>query len=60
MWIETDDIGCFLDQIYIAICIGKNLTGSFHDHFDVICGYEQMILDDVLTKLKVLFGLEQM
>jgi hypothetical protein len=51
MWIGTDDIGCCLDQIYIAMCIGKNVTGSFHDNFDlrVLYGFEQLILDDVLT-----------
>jgi hypothetical protein len=49
MLIGTDDIGCCLDQIYIAMCIVKNVRGSFHEHFDVIYGFEQMILDDVLT-----------
>jgi hypothetical protein len=38
MWIWTDDIGCHLDQIYIAMCIGKNVKLSFHDHFEVLCG----------------------
>jgi hypothetical protein len=49
MLIGTDDIGSCLDQIYIAVCIGKNETGSYHDHFDVLYGFEQMIVDDVLT-----------
>jgi hypothetical protein len=49
MLIGTDHIGCCLDQIYIAMCIGKNVTGIFHDHFDVLYGFEQMIVDDVLT-----------
>jgi hypothetical protein len=49
MWIGTDDIRCCLDQIYIAMCIGKNVRGGFHDHFYVLYGFEQMMLDDVLT-----------
>jgi hypothetical protein len=50
MWIGTDDIGCSLDQIYIAMCIGMNVTGIFHDNVDVPNDFEPMILDDVLTK----------
>jgi hypothetical protein len=38
MWIWTDDIECFLDQIYIAMCIGKPVTSSYHDHFEVLYG----------------------
>jgi hypothetical protein len=49
MWIGTDDIRCCHDQLYIAISIGKDVTGSFHDKFEVICGLEQMIKDDVMT-----------
>jgi hypothetical protein len=45
----TDDIGCCLDQIYIAIFIGKDVTGVIHDLFDLLCGIGQMILDDVFT-----------
>jgi hypothetical protein len=33
--------------------IGKYVRGSFHDQYEVICGLEQMIQDDVLTKFKV-------
>jgi hypothetical protein len=29
--------------------IGKYVTGSFHDQFEVICGLEEMIGDDVMT-----------
>jgi hypothetical protein len=50
MWIGTEDIGCSLDQIHIAMCIGMNVTGIFHDNFDVPNDFEHMILDDVLTK----------
>jgi hypothetical protein len=49
MWIGTDAIGCCLDQIYITMCIGKTVTSCFQDHFEVLCGLEGMILDDVLT-----------
>jgi hypothetical protein len=50
MWIGTDDIWCSLDQLHIAMCIGMNVTGSFHDNFDVPYDFEHIILDDVLTK----------
>jgi hypothetical protein len=36
MWIWTDDIGFSLDQMYIAMCIGKTVTSSYHDHFEVL------------------------
>jgi hypothetical protein len=29
--------------------IGNDVTGSFHDKFEVLCGLEQKIQDDVLT-----------
>jgi hypothetical protein len=29
--------------------IGKDVTGSFQDQFDVLCGLEQMIEVDVMT-----------
>jgi hypothetical protein len=29
--------------------IGKDVTGSFHDQFEVLCGLEQMIEDVVMT-----------
>jgi hypothetical protein len=40
--------------------IGKEVTGRFHHHMQVMCGLEQMIEDDVMTKFDVLYGLEQM
>jgi hypothetical protein len=43
MWIGTDDKGCCNDKIGSAMWIGKHVTGSFHDIFEVICGLEQMI-----------------
>jgi hypothetical protein len=49
MWIGTDEKGCGHDQIERAIWIGKNVTGSFHVKFEVICGLEQMMEDDILT-----------
>jgi hypothetical protein len=39
--------------------IGMDLTGIFHEQFEVLCGLEQMIGDDVSTKYEVLCGLEQ-
>jgi hypothetical protein len=49
MCIGSDDIWCCLDQIYIDTSIGKDVTGSFHDFFVVVCGIEQMIDDDAMT-----------
>jgi hypothetical protein len=40
--------------------IGKNVTGIFQDQFEVQCGLEQMIQDDVFTLFEVLCGIEQM
>jgi hypothetical protein len=45
----TDDIWCCLDQIYIAIWIRSDLTGNFHDQYEVLCGLEEMIDDEVMT-----------
>jgi hypothetical protein len=45
----TDDIGCCLDQIYIAIFIGTDVAEIIHDIFELLCRLEQMILDDVFT-----------
>jgi hypothetical protein len=39
--------------------IGKDITGSFHDKLEVICGIGQMMYDDVMTLFEVLCGLEQ-
>jgi hypothetical protein len=33
----------------IAMWIGKYVTGSFHDQFEVVYGIEQMIVDDNMT-----------
>jgi hypothetical protein len=49
MWIGTDGISCCLDQIYIAMCIGKKVTGNFHHQFEVLCGLDQMIWVVVMT-----------
>jgi hypothetical protein len=35
-------------NIYIAMGIGKDVTGIFYDQFEVPCGFEQMKKDDVL------------
>jgi hypothetical protein len=36
--------------------IGKDVRGSFHDQFEVMCGLEQMIEEDVMTKFEVICG----
>jgi hypothetical protein len=35
--------------------IGNDVTGSFHDKFEVICGLEQMIEEDAMTKFDMIF-----
>jgi hypothetical protein len=37
--------------------IGKDVTGSFHEKFEVLCGLHQMIADDFMTEFEVLSGL---
>jgi hypothetical protein len=49
MWIGTDDKGCSHYQCESAISFGSDVTGSFHDKFEVVCGLEEMIEDDVVT-----------
>jgi hypothetical protein len=34
----------------------KYVTGSFHDQFELLCGLDQMMEDDVMTKYKVICG----
>jgi hypothetical protein len=29
--------------------IGKDVTGSFQDQFEVLCGFDQMMEDEVMT-----------
>jgi hypothetical protein len=36
--------------------IGKNVTGSFQDQYELISGLVQMMEDDVMTKYKVICG----
>jgi hypothetical protein len=43
-----------------AMWIGNYVTGSYHDHFQVLLGLQQMIEDDVMTKFDVLCRLDQM
>jgi hypothetical protein len=40
--------------------IGKYVTGNVHEKFEVICGIEVMIEDDVMTKYVVVCTLEEM
>jgi hypothetical protein len=37
------------EQLYSAMWIGKDITGSFHDKFEVLCGLDPMMDDDVMT-----------
>jgi hypothetical protein len=39
--------------------IAKDVAGSFHDKFEVICGLEQKIKDDIMTTFEEFCGLEQ-
>jgi hypothetical protein len=39
--------------------IGKDVTGSFHEQFEELCGLDQMIEDYVMTKFELLCGFEQ-
>jgi hypothetical protein len=48
MWIGTDDKGCPHDPIESAIWIGNNVTRRFHNQYEVLYGFEQMIEDDVM------------
>jgi hypothetical protein len=43
MWIGTDDKFWCHDKIYGAMWNGNDVTGSFRDQFEVICGLEQII-----------------
>jgi hypothetical protein len=36
--------------------IGKYVRGSFHDQFVLLCGLDQMMEDDFMTKYKVMCG----
>jgi hypothetical protein len=42
--------------IYKCYVVWKNVTGNFHDQFEVICGIEHMIKDDVVTEFLVICG----
>jgi hypothetical protein len=39
----------FHDIFWSAVWIGNEVTGRFHEQFEVLCGLEQMIEDDVMT-----------
>jgi hypothetical protein len=38
---------------------GKDVAGNFQDQFEVLCGLEQMIHEEVMTKYEVHCELEQ-
>jgi hypothetical protein len=48
MWIRTDDrlLSCSLLKCYVD---WKEIIGNFRDKFEVICGLEHMIENDVMT-----------
>jgi hypothetical protein len=33
----------------VLFLIGNNVTGTFHNQFEVLCGFEQMIENDDMT-----------
>jgi hypothetical protein len=39
----------FHDLIWSDVRIGNEVTERFHEQFEIICGLEQMIEDDVMT-----------
>jgi hypothetical protein len=36
--------------------IGNDVKGSFHDQFELLCGFDQMLETDVLTTYEVICG----
>jgi hypothetical protein len=36
--------------------IGKYVSGSFHEQFEILCRFDQMIDDDVMTYFEVIYG----
>jgi hypothetical protein len=36
--------------------IGNYMTGRFHDQFETLCGLNQMMEEDVMTKYEVIYG----
>jgi hypothetical protein len=49
MWIGIDVKECCHDLIWSAMWIGKYVIWSFHDQFEVLNGFDQMVEDDVMT-----------
>jgi hypothetical protein len=47
--IGTDDKLYCHDQNESAMWIGMDVTGSFHNQFEELCGLEQMIKDYIIT-----------
>jgi hypothetical protein len=46
-WIRWEK--CCHDPIGSAMWLGMHVARSIHDQFEVLCGLEQMIEDDVKT-----------
>jgi hypothetical protein len=38
------------------MCIGKDVAGSSSEQFEVLCGLEKIIKDDVMTEFEVMCG----
>jgi hypothetical protein len=36
--------------------IGMDVTGSFHNKFELLCALGQMIEDNVINKFEVIYG----
>jgi hypothetical protein len=49
LWIGLEERECCHDLIWTDIWIGKNVSGNIQVQFKIICGFEQMWEDDVMT-----------
>jgi hypothetical protein len=52
MWIRIDVKICCLDLIRGALLIGKDVSGSFHEQFQVLCWLYQIWNDVVIPSLR--------
>jgi hypothetical protein len=49
IWIGADSEIMLSWPNLMCVWIGKKITGSFHDQFEVICELDQVIDDDAMT-----------
>jgi hypothetical protein len=49
LYIGTDVKECSHGLIWSVMWIGKDVIGIFHDQFQVLCGLEHMIKDDIMS-----------